>query len=131
MYVENQKNIFEKYRDLNSFISADEFSDEDLKNAIDTFYSGVFQFAPRLIDGKSGIRILKYFKQFQMEEEVSIRTMEETDLLKRSEEHTSELQSLMRLSYAVFCLQKKTYDTIHYTLIPTVHTYTHNTRTQY
>src|SRR3546814_6100232 len=27
----------------------------------------------------------------------------------RSEEHTSELQSLMRLSYAVFCLQKNTY----------------------
>src|SRR3546814_9622805 len=27
---------------------------------------------------------------------------------KRSEEHTSELQSLMRISYAVFCLQKKT-----------------------
>src|SRR3546814_6391401 len=26
---------------------------------------------------------------------------------RRSEEHTSELQSLMRLSYAVFCLQKK------------------------
>src|SRR3546814_6021806 len=28
--------------------------------------------------------------------------------LVRSEEHTSELQSLMRLSYAVFCLQKQT-----------------------
>src|SRR3546814_3132115 len=27
----------------------------------------------------------------------------------RSEEHTSELQSLMRISYAVFCLQKKNY----------------------
>src|SRR3546814_10307480 len=27
----------------------------------------------------------------------------------RSEEHTSELQSLMRSSYAVFCLKKKTY----------------------
>src|SRR3546814_10224575 len=27
----------------------------------------------------------------------------------RSEEHTSELQSLMRTSYAVFCLQKKTH----------------------
>src|SRR3546814_9066765 len=26
---------------------------------------------------------------------------------KRSEEHTSELQSLMRISYAVFCLKKK------------------------
>src|SRR3546814_3198842 len=28
-------------------------------------------------------------------------------LLARSEEHTSELQSLMRISYAVFCLKKK------------------------
>src|SRR3546814_5151732 len=27
----------------------------------------------------------------------------------RSDEHTSELQSLMRISYAVFCLKKKTY----------------------
>src|SRR3546814_9129018 len=27
--------------------------------------------------------------------------------IKRSEEHTSELQSLMRISYAVFCLNKK------------------------
>src|SRR3546814_7237095 len=30
------------------------------------------------------------------------------DYLLRSEEHTSELQSLMRISYAVFCLKKKT-----------------------
>src|SRR3546814_9158546 len=35
----------------------------------------------------------------------------------RSEEHTSELQSLMRISYAVFCLKKKTHR--------------HNTSTQY
>src|SRR3546814_3470714 len=35
---------------------------------------------------------------------------------KRSEEHTSELQSLMRISYAVFCLKKKNYiDTIYST----------------
>src|SRR3546814_1575171 len=33
---------------------------------------------------------------------------------RRSEEHTSELQSLMRISYAVFCLKKKQkYKTIH------------------
>src|SRR3546814_1664827 len=33
----------------------------------------------------------------------------------RSEEHTSELQSLMRISYAVFCLKKKTnYNTYKY-----------------
>src|SRR3546814_3262463 len=30
--------------------------------------------------------------------------------IRRSEEHTSELQSLMRISYAVFCLKKKTYN---------------------
>src|SRR3546814_4154930 len=29
------------------------------------------------------------------------------DVRRRSEEHTSELQSLMRISYAVFCLKKK------------------------
>src|SRR3546814_5964461 len=34
----------------------------------------------------------------------------------RSEEHTSELQSLMRISYAVFCLKKKKY-----TILTTIH----------
>src|SRR3546814_5301724 len=44
-------------------------------------------------------------------------------MLVRSEEHTSELQSLMRISYAVFCLKKKknkiphTYDLLR----PTIH----------
>src|SRR3546814_3165903 len=47
------------------------------------------------------------------------------DLMIRSEEHTSELQSLMRISYAVFCLKKK--KTIHQTIykdkrIITIHT---------
>src|SRR3546814_2122406 len=37
-------------------------------------------------------------------------------LLQRSEEHTSELQSLMRISYAVFCLKKKT---MYYIYLPT------------
>src|SRR3546814_4387186 len=36
------------------------------------------------------------------------RAKVELALAKRSEEHTSELQSLMRISYAVFCLKKKT-----------------------
>src|SRR3546814_1795852 len=35
--------------------------------------------------------------------------MKEAHVAARSEEHTSELQSLMRISYAVFCLTKKTY----------------------
>src|SRR3546814_9582088 len=33
------------------------------------------------------------------------------DIQARSEEHTSELQSLMRISYAVFCLKKKKHST--------------------
>src|SRR3546814_7363929 len=40
------------------------------------------------------------------------------ELSERSEEHTSELQSLMRISYAVFCLKKKTTPTQQVT-IPT------------
>src|SRR3546814_1989590 len=45
----------------------------------------------------------------------------------RSEEHTSELQSLMRISYAVFCLKKKnkiTHLNIVYTIINTQQQYT-------
>src|SRR3546814_3452750 len=41
--------------------------------------------------------------------------------VRRSEEHTSELQSLMRISYAVFCLKKKK----HKVLLQ------HNTQTQH
>src|SRR3546814_2827216 len=36
----------------------------------------------------------------------------------RSEEHTSELQSLMRISYAVFCLKKKIHTHLTYSLTP-------------
>src|SRR3546814_3734427 len=36
-----------------------------------------------------------------------IVVVEHQHLVGRSEEHTSELQSLMRISYAVFCLKKK------------------------
>src|SRR3546814_1548926 len=52
------------------------------------------------------------------------------DLLMRSEEHTSELQSLMRISYAVFCLKKNKHkiiiiiDSIFINLsTPTTHTF--------
>src|SRR3546814_4316183 len=45
----------------------------------------------------------------------------------RSEEHTSELQSLMRNSYAVFCLEKKKNNKI---ILPIEHTTRHNSHTQ-
>src|SRR3546814_3668982 len=53
----------------------------------------------------------------------------------RSEEHTSELQSLMRISYAVFCLKKKKQYTISNTHLKHTNTHTNHvhklTRTHY
>src|SRR3546814_2538674 len=49
--------------------------------------------------------------------------------LSRSEEHTSELQSLMRISYAVFCLQKKIYP-LHYFIPSVVRPRTYDINTQ-
>src|SRR3546814_1329613 len=47
-------------------------------------------------------------QQLLMSEGIAgMRLTKLTKRLKRSEEHTSELQSLMRISYAVFCLKKK------------------------
>src|SRR3546814_9178792 len=43
-------------------------------------------------------------------EPFAILRLEIPDLKARSGEHTSELQSLMRISYAVFCLKKKQYN---------------------
>src|SRR3546814_7627621 len=54
--------------------------------------------------------------------------------LRRSEEHTSELQSLMRISYAVFCLKKKNTPTdakLIYTPYNTVHTISKHTTNVY
>src|SRR3546814_7366421 len=48
--------------------------------------------------------------QFCLSPQCGFASTEEGNILaeERSEEHTSELQSLMRISYAVFCLKKKT-----------------------
>src|SRR3546814_1934455 len=49
-------------------------------------------------------------RKHQIELVFSIALFDYTELainIGRSEEHTSELQSLMRISYAVFCLKKK------------------------
>src|SRR3546814_10330290 len=42
-----------------------------------------------------------------------VLTYIEDPVIRRSEEHTSELQSLMRISYAVFCLKQNTKNTPH------------------
>src|SRR3546814_9243578 len=48
------------------------------------------------------------FKRYLEPTDAYYRINDERFLIMRSEEHTSELQSLMRISYAVFCLKKKT-----------------------
>src|SRR3546814_3094188 len=42
-----------------------------------------------------------------LKKKIKLLSMNEDEFVHRSEEHTSELQSLMRISYAVFCLKKK------------------------
>src|SRR3546814_5054643 len=49
-------------------------------------------------------RIDRYFREAITQD---IKRRYATCFVARSEEHTSELQSLMRISYAVFCLKKK------------------------
>src|SRR3546814_2524480 len=51
---------------------------------------------------KSDLRIFSFQKAF-----TNGRVPKQESLIIRSEEHTSELQSLMRISYAVFCLNIK------------------------
>src|SRR3546814_1627423 len=53
--------------------------------------------------GEWSLALVKFHMSLHAEGTVLI--IDESD---RSEEHTSELQSLMRISYAVFCLKKKT-----------------------
>src|SRR3546814_1940072 len=58
---------------------------------------------PELMD--AWVRMLRLMNR--PEDIAALAPVYEREIL-RSEEHTSELQSLMRISYAVFCLKKKT-----------------------
>src|SRR3546814_4473340 len=49
-----------------------------------------------------------YFRRIFNSFSCSCEIADGESIMTRSEEHTSELQSLMRISYAVFCLKKKT-----------------------
>src|SRR3546814_7591130 len=72
-------------------------------------------FTPALKSGRKAMKRQQNFWRIvsdQSRESIMIRSPEAIQPLLpicavRSEEHTSELQSLMRISYAVFCLKKK------------------------
>src|SRR3546814_8302489 len=59
----------------------------------------------------------RVFNEVEVDRAFVGEVVEDVVSLNSSEEHTSELQSLMRISYAVFCLKKKkiTRDSRHYT----------------
>src|SRR3546814_2352252 len=66
--------------------------------------SGTAAFVQQLENKQDGANLIGqfgvgFYSAFMVAERVEVST--------RSEEHTSELQSLMRTSYAVFCLKKK------------------------
>src|SRR3546814_1504358 len=82
-------------------------------------YTTLFRSVRRYDD--DDLRRLKFIRAaqasgFTLDEISELLALEESDdrvrvralAHQRSEEHTSELQSLMRISYAVFCLKKKT-----------------------
>src|SRR3546814_2415407 len=65
-------------------------------------------------EGANPLTVAKAYQTFQDEGLVTVKrgvgmfvAAGATERLRRSEEHTSELQSLMRISYAVSCLKKK------------------------
>src|SRR3546814_3095691 len=73
----------------------------------------VLRFEIEIIDAKVEIeRPVEIRLQAEFLRPLAVARPAEIHRKDRSEEHTSELQSLMRISYAVFCLKKKkkTYD---------------------
>src|SRR3546814_1647145 len=62
----------------------------------------------RLVEGIPELaRDLRTQQQFMFSACEQLADFKAGEDMERSEEHTSELQSLMRISYAVFCLKKK------------------------
>lgn len=84
MYVENQKYVFENYKSLGAFVSAENFSAEHLISAIDKAFQDKSE-RKILIDGKSPKRLLNTFLQLAKEDAVIIRNADENDLNKTFE----------------------------------------------
>src|SRR3546814_9814539 len=53
------------------------------------------------------VSVVVFFAVYAVGDPIELLVSPEATMEARSEEHTSELQSLMRISYAVFCLKKK------------------------
>src|SRR3546814_4461667 len=78
------------------------FDDADLDAAVEGALAAKFRNA-----GQTCVCANRLFVQDGVYDAFAAKFVAAVARLKRSEEHTSELQSLMRISYAVFCLKKK------------------------
>lgn len=72
-YVDNQRHLHSQYKSINAFIDADNFSEDNLKLALNTLISSTFKMPERFIDGLSSTRLLKLIKQLEIENEISLR----------------------------------------------------------
>src|SRR3546814_8320439 len=79
------------------------FGTSDVHTVADTYFQDIF------LDQARG-RYTNHFRSVEVTGEGPLFRLTGGQARLRSEEHTSELQSLMRISYAVFCLTKKKYN---------------------
>src|SRR3546814_8689464 len=72
-------------------------------------YNRIFEMLVTASDDLVGLVAYALYKRHKRDWLLALRSKREPtpEDAERSEEHTSELQSLMRISYAVFCLKKK------------------------
>src|SRR3546814_10023826 len=83
------------------------FPDTTLFRSTGLIILAILFFSPQSMFLLSELKIFTFLKPFSVCDNYLHRTLA-TMCMIRSEEHTFELQSLMRISYAVFCLKKKT-----------------------
>src|SRR3546814_2902804 len=74
------------------------------RDCIDLYTARLRKDGYSTVTARYSVRIVNCFIRWLTEHHFDRGDIDE----QRSEEHTSELQSLMRISYAVFCLKKKT-----------------------
>src|SRR3546814_8724362 len=84
---------------------------QQLRHVLDELHEAQFMSSPEgqglgALDDIQVLATMKFLRACE-DDRGNFNASRAETTLRRSEEHTSELQSLMRISYAVFCLKKK------------------------